>query len=368
MAEDKSALDALRQQINDVDMQIQTLLNQRAHCALQIAEIKREANKKPGQQEVVFYRPERESQILRQLLKRNQGPMPDHAMVAIFREIMAASLAMEKQLQVAYLGPEGTFTQAAAARYFGHAIQLLPAPTIDAVFRQVEGKQADYGVVPVENSTEGMVAHTLDNLMRSTLKICGEVELPIHLHLLTSSGTERSELGKVYAHQQALAQCRNWLSAHLPQVKQEAVSSNGEAARRAMDQEGTAAIAGDMAAVIYDLKKEAEFIEDRADNLTRFLAIGRDDIPPSGADKSAILVGVRDRPGALFTLLEPFHEQQLSLTRIDSRPSGDGPWAYVFFMEFEGHIEDPRVTSVMAALEQRSSMLKHLGSYPKAAL
>ena len=370
---DNRDLDQVRADIDAIDLEIQALINRRAGCAQRVAEIKLEevnaasaSGKDPG--EVVFYRPEREAQVLRRIIERNVGPLEGENLARIFREIMSACLALERPLQVAYLGPEGTFTQAASIKHFGHAAVCVPQGTIDAVFAQVESGECNYGVVPVENSTEGMVSHTLDNFMDSPLKIAGEVELRIGHHLLVAPDTPADSITRICAHQQALAQCRNWLDQHWPGVEREAVSSNGEAAKMALETPGVAAVAGDMAADLYNLEKLAEHIEDYADNTTRFLVIGREEVPPSGSDKTSIIVSSRNKPGALFTLLEPFRRGGVSLTRIDTRPSRTEKWAYVFFIEFEGHLQDDSIAAIVAELEEQSILLKPLGSYPQAVL
>ena len=372
MADDRD-LEQVRTDIDAIDQEIQSLLNRRAGCAQRVAEIKlaeTQAARERGEPEVevVYYRPEREAQVLRRIMERNSGPLPDATVAHIFREVMSACLALERPLQVAYLGPEGTFTQAAAIKHFGHAAICVPHSTIDTVFAQVESGECNYGVVPVENSTEGMVSHTLDNFMDSPLKISGEVEMPIAHHLLVQSGTGERDVTLICAHQQALAQCRNWLDRHMPNVEREAVSSNGEAARRAANTPGIAAVAGDMAAEQYGLEKLAEHIEDYADNTTRFLVVGREEVPPSGADKTSIIVSSRNKPGALFTLLEPFRTAGVSLTRIDTRPSRTEKWAYVFFIEFEGHVQDAQIAEILRELEEQSILLKPLGSYPRAVM
>lgn len=370
---DSKDLDQVRVEIDAIDREIQELINRRAGCAQQVAEIKMEEiaearERGESGEEPVFYRPEREAQVLNRIKQRNDGPLAGENVAFIFREIMSACLALERPLQVAYLGPEGTFTQAATIKHFGHAVISIPQGTIDSVFNQVAAEDCNYGVVPVENSTEGMVSHTLDNFMDSSLKICGEVEMQIHHHLLASAQTSADNLTRICAHQQALAQCRGWLDQYFPQLEQVAVSSNGEAARLAAMEEGVAAIAGDMAADQYGLEKLYENIEDSADNTTRFLIIGRDEIPPSGQDKTSIIVSSRNRPGALFDLLEPFRDAGVSLTRIDTRPSRTEKWAYVFFIEFEGHLQDELIAGIVSALEEQSILLKPLGSYPKAVL
>ncbi len=369
MADDRD-LDQVRADIDAIDRELQALLNRRAGCAQRVAEIKLAEARARGEsgEDVVYYRPEREAQVLKGIMERNGGPLDGSTVGHIFREIMSACLALERPLQVAYLGPEGTFTQAATIKHFGHAAICVPQATIDVVFSQVESGECNYGVVPVENSTEGMVSHTLDNFMDSGLKISGEVEMRICHHLLAAAGTGEDDITRICAHQQALAQCRNWLDRHWPGVEREAVSSNGEAARRAATEPGVAAVAGDMAAELYGLEKLASGIEDYADNTTRFLVIGREEVPPSGRDKTSIIVSSRNRPGALFDLLEPFRSAGVSLTRIDTRPSRTEKWAYVFFIEFEGHLQDDNIASILADLEEQSILLKPLGSYPQAVL
>lgn len=370
---DTRTLDQVRADIDAIDQEIQALISRRANCALRVADIKLEqvqAARERGEldTEVVYYRPEREAQVLQRIMERNTGPLQSENVAHIFREIMSACLALERPLQVAYLGPEGTFTQAAAIKHFGHAAIPVPQNTIDGVFSQVESGECNYGVVPVENSTEGMVSHTLDNFMDSPLKISGEVEMPIVHHLLVAPEVERESIVKICAHQQALAQCRNWLDLHWPSVEREAVSSNGEAARIAATTPGVAAVAGDMAAELYGLDKLAKGIEDYPDNTTRFLVVGREEVPPSGRDKTSIIVSSRNKPGALFTLLDPFRRAGVSLTRIDTRPSRTEKWAYVFFIEFEGHLQDQNIREIVAELEEQSILMKPLGSYPRAVL
>lgn len=370
-------LNALRQDIDSIDSQIHELLNRRARCAQQVAEVKQREFEAAQQfesgsdsssaQQLLFYRPEREAQVLERVKAANKGPLADDTVAYIFREIMSACLALEKPMEVAYLGPEGTFTQAAAMKHFGHAVISVPQATIDGVFAQVESGQCNYGVVPVENSTEGMVSHTLDAFVNSPLKICGEVEMRVRLNLLLGEGDEEN-ITRICAHQQALAQSRRWLDANFPNVERQAVSSNGEAARLAAEQAGVAAIAGDLAAQQYGLSKVAVNIEDQPDNTTRFLVIGKENVASSGRDKTSIVVSAHNRPGALFKLLEPFEQANVMLTRIDTRPSRTETWTYVFFIEFEGHQDDPDVAKILDTIAQQTVMCKILGSYPKAAL
>lgn len=373
MAGTEKELAKLREEIDGIDLQIQGLINQRAGCAQRVADAKlSELQALDGDsaaaEKVLFYRPEREAQVLRRVMERNSGPLDADEMAHIFREIMSACLALEKPMQVAYLGPEGTFTQAAAIKHFGHAVICQSQVTIDAVFSQVEAGLANYGVVPVENSTEGMVTHTLDNFIESSLKICGEVELPIHLHLLINKNSSVDKIEKICAHQQALGQCRTWLDKNWPNAERIAVSSNGEGARLAALSDDVAAVAGDMAADLYEIEKLSENIQDFSNNTTRFLIIGREQVSPSGEDKTSIIVSSHNKPGALFRLLEPFHREEIMLTRIDTRPSRSDTWAYLFFIEFEGHQQDEAVARVLLELEEQSILLKPLGSYPKAVL
>lgn len=359
-----ASLDELRQKIDGIDSELQRLLNERAHLAQQVAEVKLAANP----ENAVFLRPEREAQIIRAMMERNTGPMSSEALAQIFREIMSGCRALESQLKIAFLGPEGTYTHAASIKQFGHSVFGVPLATIDEVFREVEAGAAHYGVVPVENSTEGMVSHTLDSFVASRLSICGEIELRIHHHLLISEGTRPQSISRVYSHQQSLAQCRKWLDAHYPSVERVAVSSNAEAARRVKGEWHSAAIAGDMAADLYGLSRLAECIEDSPHNTTRFLVIGRDAVGPSGRDKSSIIVSTRNETGALYRILEPFYQEGISLTRIETRPSQSDIWTYVFFIDFEGHVQQENVARVLQTLRERMADVKLLGSYPQALI
>jgi chorismate mutase/prephenate dehydratase len=357
-------LAGIRDKIDAVDAGIHALLNERARFA-QLVGISKTASGKA----VDFYRPEREADVLRKALERNEGPLRDEEIARLFREIMSACLAQQEPLKVAFLGPEGTFTQAAVLKHFGSSVRALPLVSIDEVFHEVEGGVADFGVVPIENSSEGTVNHTLDMFLGSGLKICGEVELRIH-HCLMGRMTALSDIRRVCAHPQALAQCRGWLDDQLPDADRVPVSSNAEGARRARDERGSAAIASRAAAEIYALTLLANEIEDRADNTTRFLVVGRKLFSPSGADRTTLLVSAvdTDGAGALFRLLQPLSEHRVNMTRIESRPSRKRKWDYVFFIDIEGHVSDPEVAKALAALEQRASLFKILGSYPRAVL
>jgi chorismate mutase/prephenate dehydratase len=357
-------LSSIRDRIDAVDAQIHALLNERARCAQQVG-----ISKSASGKAVDFYRPEREADVLRKALERNEGPLRDEEIARLFREIMSACLAQQEPLKVAFLGPEGTFTQAAVIKHFGSSVRALPLSAIDEVFHEVEGGIADFGVVPIENSTEGTVNHTLDMFLTSGLKICGEVELRIH-HSLMARLTGTAQIKRICAHPQALAQCRGWLDEQLPDVERVAVSSNAEGARRARDERGTAAIASRTAAEIYGLTLLATDIEDRPDNTTRFLVIGRKLLGRSGVDRTTLLLSASDTDdaGALFRLLEPFAEHRINMTRIESRPSRKRNWDYVFFIDIEGHVSDEPVSRALAALDGRASLFKVLGSYPRAVL
>ncbi len=356
-------LPKLRKKIDDLDEQIQSLISQRAQVAVEVAEAKTAS----GNSAPSFYRAEREAEVLRKVMERNQGPLSDQEIARLFREIMSACLALEQVMSIAYLGPEGTYTQTAALKHFGHSVATLPQASIADVFHEVESGNMAYGVVPIENSTEGMVTHTLDEFMNSSLHICGEVELRIH-HCLLSQTDDISQIHKVYSHRQSLAQCHRWLDANLATVERIDVSSNAEAARRAAAEKGTAAIAGDMAAEIYALRTLAKNIEDETNNTTRFLVIGKRATPACGKDKTSILVYADNKPGSLHRILAPLANNNVSMTRIESRPSRQGVWNYVFFIDIEGHQTDVTVTKALSELRQEANMVKVLGSYPRTVI
>lgn len=357
----EARIKALRARIDALDVRIQALISARARLAQDIAKTKQ------AEGSTNFYRPEREAEVLRAALARNRGPLSDETIARLFREIMSACLALESGLKIAFLGPEGTFTQEAAFKHFGHAVQTRPLAAIDEVFREVESGAADFGVVPVENSTEGVINHTLDMFLLSPLKICGEVELRIHHHLLGKTA-DRRVLRRIVSHQQSLAQCREWLDSNLPGLERVAVSSNAEAARLAAGDAHTGAIAGESAARIYGLQPLASNIEDNPDNTTRFLVIGRMEAKPSGHDKTTLLVSGKNRPGALHRLLAPLARHGINMTRIESRPSRRSRWEYVFFVDIDGHAKDRKVAKVLTQLEKEAAFLKLLGSYPKAVV
>ena len=355
-------LATVRAQIDELDEKIQNLITQRAYLATEVAKAKYAQEAKP-----VFYRPEREAEVLRNVVARNQGPLSNETLTRIFREIMSDCLALQQPLKIAFLGPAGTYSQAAVYKHFGHAAQNIPLQTIEEVFREVEARTVDYGVVPVENSTEGGVNQTLDCFINTPLKICGEIELPIHHHLLTTVD-KIEQIQRIYSHQQSLAQCHHWLNNHLPQVERIAVNSNAEAARRALNEASTAAIAGSIAADIYQLRIIASRIEDNVNNTTRFAVLGQQETPPAGNDKTSLLLSTPNQPGALYDLLEPLAQNQVNLTRIESRPSRQGLWEYVFFVDIEGHIQDLPIVNALQKLAKNNCLIKHLGSYPGAIL
>lgn len=355
-------LKELRVEIDLLDERLLELCNQRARLAQQVAEVKQ-----AGGEQQNFYRPEREAQVLRRLQGLNRGPLPDKAVLRLFRELMSACLALEMPLEVAFLGPEGTFTQEAAYKHFGHAIHACSLPAIDEVFRAVESGNAEYGVVPVENSTEGVITHTLDSFLVSSLKIAGEVVLRIH-HNLLSRATRLGDVQRIYSHQQSLAQCRRWLDRYLPNLPRIAVSSNAEAARMASEDPGSAAIAGVAAAGLYGLDLLQRNIEDEPDNTTRFLVISRERVPPTGNDKTSLFFATGNFPGALYRALEPFARTRISMTKIESRPSRRSPWDYVFFLDIEGHESEERVAQALAEMQDRVKTMTLLGSYPKAII
>lgn len=353
----------IRERINEIDERLQALINERAEYAQKVGLAKGELA-----QAVDYYRPEREAEILRAVKQRNKGPLRDEEMLRLFREIMSACLAQQEPLKVGFLGPEGTFTQTAVFKHFGHSVRALPFHTIDEVFQEVESGCADFGVVPIENSTEGSVNNTLDMFLTSPLKIAGEVELRIEQHLLgRMKGLENIQ--RICAHEQSLAQCRGWLREYLPQVELIGMSSNAAGARRARDEAGTAAIGPDVAADVYDLEIMVDSIQDRRDNSTRFLVVGRQLLAPSGADKTTLLVSTSDTgggAGVLHTLLQPLAEHGVNMTFIESRPSRRQNWDYVFFIDIEGHANESPVSDALASLEKASSLFRVLGAYPKA--
>ena len=355
-------LAAARERIDGIDRQIQELIAERAQWARQVGKAKG-----PLKAAIDYYRPERESQVLRRVLDRNDGPLADEVLLRLFREIMSACLAQQEPLKIGYLGPEGTFSQQAVLKHFGHSARGLPLASVEEVFEEVEAGHADFGVVPVENSGQGTIQSTLDMFLTSSLRICGEVELHVHQYLLSRTG-RLEDIERVYSHQLSLAQCKAWLRQHLPKAERLPVSSNAEAARRARNSDDAAAIAGESAGHVYGLRVVAGPVEDRADNTTRFLVLGREPFSPSGHDRTSLLVFVGDQPGALYAVLSPFARHGISMNRIESRPSHAGRWQYAFFIDVVGHVEDPAMKRALSELGEYAADVRVLGSYPVALL
>ncbi len=355
-------LSELREKIDSIDSQILQLINQRATCAMEVARTKISEGETGS-----FYRPDREALVLRRIKELNPGPLSDETAARFFRELMSSCLALEKPLEVAYLGPAGTFTQQATLKHFGHAVQSVPVASIYDIFTQVEKQHCQFGVVPVENSTGGIIAHTFDRFMTSPLKICGEVEYAIHHNLMGHAKT-LDEVTEVFSHEQSLAQCRQWLSRFLPDVPCTAVSSNAEAAKLVADSDSKMAIAGEAAAQLYGLNILENNIEDESNNTTRFLIIGQQEPQPTGADKTSLLVSTGNRAGSLHEIIEPFAIHGISMSHIESRPSKQGLWDYVFFIDINGHQDDEHVAKALESLKKNVNLFNILGSYPKAVI
>ena len=358
---DPQSLDHLRRAIDAVDDEVLALLNRRAGLAAEVGQLKAAAAP-----EALFHAPKREREILARLEGENGGPFPDAAVRTIFQEIMSACLSLEKPLRVAFLGPEGTFTHLAARHQFGGSSQSLPQGTIQAVFQAVERGRADYGVVPVENATEGSVDTTLDAFLDSPLRICAEILLPVDQALLLRPELDLSAVRRVYSHPQALGQCRRWLEAHLPQADRIEAPSTSEAARLAREDAEGAAVASELAAELFGLKVAETKIQDLAANATRFLVLGPKGAEPSGRDRTTLLAMAQDGPGALLRLLEPLARRGLNLSRIQSRPTRRKLWEYAFFLDVEGHAEDPLLAEALVEVQSACASMKILGSYPQA--
>jgi len=350
-------LSQLRHAIDALDDRLLELISERARLARQAGHAKA-----PGSP---LYRPEREAQILRRVLAANTGPLPAAAITRIFREVISHCMALEQPLVVAYLGPEGTFSHAAAIKHFGSAPRFEPCPTIDEAFRSVEAATAHYAVVPVVNSTEGFVGRTLDLAISSPLKVCAEIDLRIAQHLLTLE-PRLEDIERVFSHAQSLAQTSGWLARHLPNAARVPVASNAEAARLAALTPRTAAIAGELAAQHHNVPILFRGIEDSPNNTTRFWVLSTQDVAPSGRDKTSLILSAPNRPGAVVDLLEPLKRHQVSMTHLESRPSPDRLWEYYFFVDIEGHLAEPRVAAALADVRAQAAYMKLLGSYPCA--
>ena len=352
-------LKPLREQIDAIDKQILDLLNRRARVAQDVGHVKAETN-------APVFRPEREAQVLRTVAERNPGPLLANDVQTVFREIMSACRALEKRVTVAYLGPAGTFSEQAVYQQFGRAVEGLPCASIDEVFRAAEAGTADFGVVPVENSTEGAVNRTLDLLLQTTLVISGEVSLSVHHSLMSKSGT-MDGIKRICAHSQALAQCQAWLNQYFPHVERQAVASNGEAARIAREDPAVAAIAGEMiAGKKYELQVVHAHIQDDPHNRTRFAVIGRLQTATSGKDQTSLVLSVPNKAGAVYNLLAPLAKHGVSMTRFESRPARMGTWEYYFYVDVEGHASDDKVAKALDELKENAAFFKLLGSYPSS--
>jgi len=355
------ALADVRSKIDQIDRDIQSLIAERAQFAHQVGKAKGKLAAA-----VDYYRPEREAQVLRMVVDRNEGPLSDELLVHVYREIMSACLAQQEPLKIGYLGPEGTFSQQAVLKHFGRSALGLPMASIEEVFQEVEAGNADFGVVPVENSGQGTIQITLDMFLTSNLKICGEVELRVQQYLMSRSG-RIEDIERVYGHPQSFMQTSAWMRANLPKAEKIPVASNAEGARRARNADDAAAIGGESAGHVYGLKKVVtKPIQNDADNTTRFLVVGRNIFPTSGHDRTSVLVFIHDKPGALFDVLSPFARHGISMNRIESRPSHHGKWEYGFFIDLAGHIDDAPMQAALAELEAHSAQIKVLGSYPVA--
>jgi chorismate mutase/prephenate dehydratase len=348
----------LRKKIDGIDDKLLDLLNERARVVIEIGNIK-----KTGKME--FHSPSREREIIERLTAHNNGPLPQDTLKAVFREIMSSSLSLERPLKIAYLGPRATFTHMAGMQQFGLAAQYVPVENIKDVFSEVERGRADYGVVPIENTTSGAVSYTLDMFIDSDLKIAAEIMLEVSQHLMNKSG-KLGDIKKIYTIPPAAAQCRQWLEKNLPGVPVLDASSTAAAAEMAVDDPAAGAIASEMAAVLYGLQIAGKKIEDNSSNITRFLVIAPKSPGKTGRDKTSIMFSIKDKVGALYSMLSPFAESGINLNRLDARPSGRKVWDYVFFLDMEGHIQDEKVARAIESLRKDSMFLKVLGSYPKS--
>lgn len=350
------ALKPLRERIDQIDAQLLRLLNERAQTAHDIGTMKNDG---------VIYRPEREAQVLRRLETLNSGPLSGETIRRLFTEVISACRAIEEPLSVAYLGPRGTFSEEAARKHFGSSANGVACASIDEVFRQVEAAQVRFGVAPVENSTEGAIGRTLDLLVTSSAKLCGEVVLPVH-QCLMSKAQDRTAISRILGHAQSLAQCHEWLNHNFPKAERVAVVSNAEAASQASTDPTAASLGSRSAAPLFGLQLLSENIEDQPNNTTRFLVLAERDAAPCGRDKTSLVMSTRNRPGAMHTLLTPFAQHGVSMTRLESRPSRQGLWEYLFFVDIEGHREDAKVAAALGEAQEHASFLKILGSYPVA--
>ncbi len=351
-------LDTLRKKVDELDERMLDLLNARSEIALKIGKLKAKTHRD-------IYVPDREKKLLDRLLKKNKGTFPAHALRSVFREILSASRALQTPLRVAYLGPQASFTHVAAIKNFGHSTEFIPESSISKVFDTIEHGQAVCGVVPIENSTEGVVGATLDRFIDSSLRITAEITLPVAHHLLSRQSGLRS-IRRIYSHPQAIAQCRNWLEENRPGIPLVEVESTARAAERAAEENGSAAVAGEQAAELYGLKILKRHIEDNSNNMTRFLVLSKKSPSRTGKDKTSLLFSVKDEVGVLYRMLEPFYKERINLTKIESRPLKRRAWEYIFFIDLDGHLSEASVARAVRGLERRCTFMKLLGSYPKA--
>ena len=352
-------LNHIREAINAIDRQLVDILNERARLVDEVGQIKRSTG-------APIFQPEREAEVIRRVTQASRPPMPPEALAAIYREIMAAARLIQKPMRVAYLGPQGTFSEQATVRKFGQATPTVPCASIDDVFRAAESGQADFAVVPIENSSEGAVSRSLDLLLATSLSIVAEVSVPVQLHLLTLSG-DLTGVRRIVGHSQVLGQCIGWLNQNVPALERVAVASNGEAARMAAADPGLAAIAGEHAAQCYGLTAAASTIQDDVHNRTRFVVLGSGDSRPSGSDKTSLVMSVPNRSGAVHAMLAPLARHGVSMTRFESRPARNGAWDYHFFVDVEGHVTDAPVAAAIDELRQACSFFRVLGAYPRDA-
>ncbi|MBI5873768.1 MAG: prephenate dehydratase [Candidatus Omnitrophica bacterium] len=358
--DDLKKIKEIRTKIDNIDDQILELLNKRASLVIEVGK-----NKREGKRE--FYAPQREKEIYQRLTMNNPGPFPSQALKNVYREIMSASLSLEKPLKVAYLGPKATFTHQACMNYFGLSVEFIPEKDIADVFNDVERDKTDFGVVPIENTTEGIVSHTIDMFVTSDIKICAEIMMEISLALLNKTG-RIEDIKNVYSHPNPIAQCRQWLKEHLPDAHVFDVSSTATAAQIASEDAANAAIASEVAASLYDLQVVERKIEDHTNNFTRFLVIGKKSPERTGGDKTSVMFAIKDTPGALYKMLKPFADRRINLTKIESRPQKGKAWEYIFFADMDGHVSDSKVSDALKGLEAQCSFMKILGSYPKGTV
>ena len=359
----QATLDKIRQRIDSIDLKIQALITERAQMVLDVEKIKRQTSENP-----IFYRPEREALVLKKVMQRPCSPLPEEEMAKIFRTIMSTCLALQQPLDIAFLGPEGTFSEQAVLKHFGHSANLQPVHSILDVFDAVASKTAAYGVVPIENSVGGIVNATMDAFIESSLQICGEVSLKIEQHLLAHVDAKENAIERIYSHEQSLLQCSKWLSKKYSTVEQIAVSSNAYAAQLASEDRSAAAVAGICAAEKYNLKAVAHNIENDPNNITRFLVLCDKSTPPSGDDRTSVIITINNTPGALQRLIAPFSKNDINLTLIKSQPSLHESGYYLFFLDIDAHQDSPSFAAALKELENESFSIKLLGSYPKAVL